>query len=123
MILQLARFGLVGVTAMAVHWLAVTLLVPLGLRPLIANVVAFAIAFNVSYWGHRNWTFDSDAGHQTTFWRFLLVACGSFVLNECLYYVLLTYTRLGYQAALALVLIAVAALTFVLSRQWAFRKP
>lgn len=122
MILQLARFGVVGIAAMAVHWLVVMALVPLGLRPLIANVVAFAIAFNVSYWGHRNWTFDSDASHRTTFWRFFAVACASFVLNECLYYVLLTYSHLGYQLALALVLVTVAALTFVLSRQWAFRK-
>jgi putative flippase GtrA len=123
MMLQLARFGVVGVAAMAVHWLVATTLVPLGLQPLIANVIGFAVAFNVSYWGHRNWTFEAEAGHQTTFWRFCAVACASFVLNECLYYLLLTYTRLQYQVALAIVLIAVAALTFVLSRHWAFRNP
>jgi len=121
MILQLARFGVVGVTAMAVHWLVVTALVPLGLLPLIANAIGFGVAFNVSYWGHRNWTFGSDAAHRTTFWRFAAVSSTSFVLNECLYWLLLTYTRLGYQLALAIVLIAVAALTFVLSRYWAFR--
>lgn len=121
MILQLARFGAVGVAAMAVHWLVVAALVPIGLAPLIANVIAFAIAFNVSYWGHRTWTFDSSASHQTTFWRFFAVACASFALNESLYYLLLAYTRLGYQTALAIVLIAVAGLTYVLSRHWAFR--
>jgi putative flippase GtrA len=118
---QLARFGVVGVAAMAVHWLAVTILVPLGLIPLIANVVAFAIAFNVSYLGHRNWTFASTNHHPTTLKRFFGVALASFVLNEILYYLLLTFTALDYRIALAVVLIAVAALTFVLSRYWAFR--
>jgi putative flippase GtrA len=153
-ILQLARFGVVGVAAMTVHWLVVMVLVPLGLLPLIANMIAFAIAFNVSYIGHRNWTFASAidraphrttssttghaasmtdhatpttdratpiAGHATTLKRFFLVSFASFALNEFLYYLLLRFTALDYRSALAIVLIAVAALTFVMSRCWAFR--
>lgn len=121
MILQLARFGVVGVAAMAVHWLVVRALVPLGLAPLIANIIGFGVAFNVSYFGHRNWTFGSAEAHSTTLRRFFAVAISSFVLNECLFYLLLRFTHLDYQIALAIVLVAVAALTFVLSRWWAFR--
>lgn len=121
MIRQLLRFGSVGVAAMLVHWLVVAALVPLGAAPLLANVFGFAVAFNVSYWGHRRWTFATSSGHGTTLRRFAAVALGSFVLNEVLYYLLLTHTRMDYQTALALVLIAVAALTFALSRYWAFR--
>jgi putative flippase GtrA len=127
MIAQLARFGVVGVAAMAVHWLIVAGIVPLGMAPLIANVIGFAVAFNVSYFGHRNWTFSASdgpaaAGHAITFTRFLSVAGASFILNELMYSLLLRYTALDYRAALLLVLIAVAALTFVLSRYWAFRQ-
>jgi putative flippase GtrA len=149
---QLARFGVVGIAAMAVHWLVVMALVPLGLLPLIANVIAFAVAFNVSYLGHRNWTFAADPaiirstdtppatatnnpasnpannstnnpvqGHGSTLKRFFVVSFISFALNELLYYLLLHFTALDYRSALAIVLIAVAALTFVLSRYWAFR--
>jgi putative flippase GtrA len=121
MILQIARFGVVGVAAMAVHWLVVVALVPVGLAPLIANVVGFGIAFNVSYLGHRYWTFTSDAAHATTLGRFFAVALGSFIINEALYSLLLRYTHLDYQVALALVLFTVAGLTFVLSRHWAFK--
>ena len=118
---QLARFGVVGVGAMAVHWLVVRLLVPAGLAPLVANVLGFAIAFNVSYFGHRSWTFASDADHRSTFWRFLSVALISFALNEVMYFLLLRFTTLDYQLALGIVLVAVAVLTFVLSKTWAFR--
>lgn len=121
MIRQLARFGAVGVAAMAVHWLVVALLVPLGMAPLLANAIAFAVAFNVSYHGHRNWTFVATTPHATTFGRFLGVALLSFALNEALYYALLQ-RGVEYRLALAIVLVAVAALTFVLSRYWAFRR-
>lgn len=120
MIRQLARFGAVGITAMAVHWMIVALLVPIGLQPLIANTIAFAIAFNVSYVGHRYFTFADAATSHSTFKRFLGVALLSFALNEALYYLLLS-AGMEYRLALLLVLVAVAALTFVLSRYWAFR--
>lgn len=123
MIIQLARFGVVGVTAMAVHWLMVRMLVPAGLAPLLANVIGFAVAFNVSYFGHRNWTFGSTANHGDTFWRFLSVSLASFAINEALYFTLLRFTHLDYQIALAIVLVAVAVLTFVLSKTWAFKHP
>jgi putative flippase GtrA len=119
-IAQLTRFGVVGITAMTVHWLVVWWLVPMGIVPLLANLIGFAIAFNVSYLGHRNWTFASDRAHRATFWRFLTVALSSFVINEALYFVLLKF--LDYRIALAIVLVAVAALTFVASKLWAFRQ-
>lgn len=106
---------------MCVHWLVVRLLVPAGIAPLLANVIGFSVAFNVSYFGHRNWTFASDSAHRTTFWRFLTVALTSFALNEALYSVLLQF--MNYDLALAIVLVAVSALTFVLSKLWAFRHP
>jgi len=123
MIGQLMRFGVVGVAAMLVHWLVVAALVPLGMPPLLANVVAFAVAFQVSYWGHRHWTFTAaDLRHRRTLPRFVVVSCSSFVLNEFLYFLLLQYTTLDYRTALTIVLLTVAALTYILSRQWAFRK-
>ena len=45
---QIFRFGCIGVAAMLVHLAVVSLLVPLGLAPLLANVAAFAVAFQVS---------------------------------------------------------------------------
>jgi putative flippase GtrA len=120
MIPQLARFGAVGIAAMAVHWLIVAILVPLRSPPLLANVAGFAIAFNVSYAGHRRWTFAATTAKHSTFKRFVGVALLSFAVNEALYYVLLQ-AGMEYRVALLVVLVAVAALTFLLSRYWAFR--
>jgi putative flippase GtrA len=119
---QLFWFGVVGVTAMLIHLGSVALiLVPLGLAPLIANIIAFILAFQVSYAGHRYFTFrNQETTLSRSRGRFFLVALMSFAVNELLYWALLQYTLLDFRIALALVLVAVATLTFVLARYWAF---
>lgn len=107
---------------MAVHWTVVAILVPLGIAPLIANVIGFCVAFNVSFFGHHHWTFASAESQQNTFKRFAAVALLGFALNELMYSLLLKLTVLDYRIALGVVLVAVAGLTFVLSRYWAFRR-
>ena len=124
MIRQVIRFGVVGVTALMVNWLVVAVLVPtLDMAPLLANVFAFLVAFQVSYWGHRSWTFNAwTLRHSQTLPRFLVVSCSSFLINEFLYFLLLEFTVLDYRTALLIVLAIVAMSTFLLSRKWAFRK-
>lgn len=122
MIRQLARFGVVGVAALFIHWLTVISIVPLGISPLIANVIAFVVSFQVSYWGHRRWTFDaSHVPHRTALPRFLLIASFGFALNELLYFVLLKYTMIGYRLSLLIVLSIVPVTTYLLSKRWGFQ--
>ena len=91
----------------------------LDMSPLVANVAGFGIAFQVTYFGHRRWTFRAirrDGDYR----RMLVVSLAAFALNELMYAVLLRTTQLDYRFALALVLVAVAGLTFVGSRVWVF---
>lgn len=116
-----SRFTVVGLCAMTVHFLLVVGLVYLTVAPLLANVAAFLIAFQVSFWGHLGWSFsDLCATRNMAMRRFFLVAVGGFALNEVLYAALLRWTPLPYQVALFLVLGTVALGTFVISRCWAF---
>jgi putative flippase GtrA len=122
--LRLMRFGIIGLTAAAIHYWAVVALVELaGVAPLHANVGGFAIAFWCSYFGHRHWTFADRHGIQAvrSFFRFLATALLGFALNQYLFYLLLTYLRLPYFVALAMVVFIVAVMTYLLSRIWAFR--
>lgn len=119
---ELLWFGIVGVSAMLVHLGSVALvLVPLGLSPLVANMFAFLLAFQVSHLGHHRFTFGAaDAPIARSRRRFFLVALSSFLVNEAMYALLLRFTELDYRVALGIVLLAVAALTFFSSRRWAF---
>ncbi|MFD0895398.1 GtrA family protein [Luteolibacter ambystomatis] len=118
---QVIRFGCVGVAAMLVHLGVVSVLVPGGMSPLVANVAAFTVAFQVSYGGHRRWTFEADGGWGA-YLRMLAVSLASFALNEAMYAGLLRFTTLDYRAALFLVLVVVAFLTFAASRLWVFTR-
>ncbi len=119
---ELFWFAAVGLSAMAVHLGCVALvLVPLGMPPLLANVIAFLVAFQVSHAGHHRLTFrHHQASAAQSRLRFFAVACGSFAVNELMYAALLRWTELDYRVALFIVLVLVAALTFVSSRTWAF---
>lgn len=119
---QLLRFGTIGSFAALVHFSVVVTLVSLTLmHPLFANIIAFLIAFQVSYFGHKYWTFDDIAQKAKTAWlKFFTVAVLSFLLNEFLFFILLTQTQLYYPIALLIVLMIVPPFTFILSKTWAF---
>lgn len=120
---QLFWFVIVGIAAAATHLGVVAVLVEgPGLAPQHANVLAWAVAFGVSFGGHFRLTFSgSGAALGPAARRFALVSFGGFLLNQSAYTLLLRWSPWNYELLLALVLVGVAALTFVLSRWWAFR--
>jgi putative flippase GtrA len=122
-IIRLARFGLVGLSASATHYLSVIALVETSaIDPLIANIGGFIAAFWVSYFGHRFWTFgDRNSISSGAFLRFFATALFGFGLNEILFYLMLAYTAIPYTVALAIAVVIVAISTYFLSRAWAFR--
>lgn len=118
------QFIAVGGAAAATHLLVAVLLVQgLAMAPLIANVLAFLVAFVVSYSGHAALTF---AAHQTptrrALPRYFLVACCSFALNEALYAIALHQLHWHYAWSLVAVLLLVAVVTFVAAKFWAFSR-
>jgi putative flippase GtrA len=119
MLSQVIRFGLVGCSACAVHFVVVISLVPLGMNPLIANIFGFMVAFAVSYFGHTLWTFNHGKSGRSLL-KFGLVAVLSFIVNEGLFYLLLSFSLMPYEIALLLVLFLLALMTFMLSKFWAF---
>jgi putative flippase GtrA len=119
---SLLWFGLVGASAAAVHFGVVCLLVSLGwAAALLANVLGFLLAFGVSFIGHHRLSFAAQqARGREALPRFALVALLGFISNELMYAVLLRW-GMEYRLALLLVLITVAAMTWLLSRHWAFK--
>ncbi len=122
---QLSWFVLVGMAAALTHYLVVLGLVAgLDWHPLRANVVAFLIAFGVSYTGHRHLTFQAQGlAHRQALPRYFAVALTSFILNQALFaYLLSAWPQWPYFVSLGVVLVMVAIVTFVSSRLWAFRQ-
>lgn len=123
---QLAGFLVVGCAAAATHLTAVMLFVEaLGWPALGANVAAFCIAFGVSFGGHSRLTFPvRPEGRAAARTRFFIVATSAFLLNQTAYAAgLQLFGERYYLPVLFVVLLLVAAATFVASRLWAFAQP
>ena len=117
-------FGFISVGALAagVHYVVALLAHGLGYTPACANWLGFACAFPVSYLGHRYWSFSgSNATHAQALPKFLAVALLGFFGNQFLLWLGMYITALPFWLVLGLVMVLVAASTFVLSRWWAFR--
>lgn len=119
---QLFYFIAIGASSALVHLITVLNLVRLlELNPLIANIFAFFLAFNISYLGHKYLTFSKLGKQKLSLPHFFFVATSAGIMNEALYGVLLHYTEINYLIALILVLGLVAIYSFLLSRFWACR--
>ncbi|MFZ6748374.1 GtrA family protein [Undibacterium sp. Ren11W] len=120
---RILRFAAVGLSAAAIHYVSVVILVEtLATPPLLANIAGFFISFWMSYFGHRFWTFGDHANmNNSSFLRFFATASLGFGMNELLFYLMLAHTAIPYTIALALAVFTVAMSTYFLSRLWAFR--
>lgn len=123
--LPAARSGLwfiaVGCAAALTH-MGVFALTQHRIRPELANALGFAVAFFVSFGGHRLLSFrDAGTTVAQSFTRFAVTALAGFASNEIVFVLLLR--GLGWPSLLALfsALVFAAGQTFVLSRFWAFR--
>lgn len=120
---QLFRFGIVGVSCAICHLGLVIFQVELfHLHPLIANIFAFTITVQLSYWGHRLWTFKykGEKTYLATFSRLVTVSLSAFIANETLFYLFMTYLHLSYIPALILVLTILPLVVFTFHRRWVF---
>lgn len=113
----------VGCVAAATHWIvAIAYVDNLSFSPLIANVMGWLVAFLVSFTGHYRLTFRHQPKQLlVALRRFFLVSATGFMINEAAYAYLLQVTKIHYDVLLAGILIAIACLTFLVSRLWAFR--
>lgn len=120
--LQICRFGIVGVTSATIHFTTVVLLVQTrSFPPLVANVFGYVIAFQMSYWGHRLWTFsDTLVTHRMALPKLFCVQLVSFAANESLFFIFLSL-NLPYPIALLIVLSVLPIFTFISSKLWVFK--
>lgn len=122
--LQYGRFALVGLGATAVHVLAYVAGIELfELGPIAANTLGFVLGVNVSFAGHRSWTFQgaSDIRPVSSLARFWVVALLGFALNTAFVQLTTGALDLAYGWAIPLIVGVTPLVTFALSKLWAFR--
>lgn len=121
---QVPLFAVVGAAATLTHVIAALAARELaGLSPLVANFVGYACAVGVSYVGNARFTFRRAVLHGPQFARFVVVSLMGLALTQGLTWLLVEQAGWPFWAGLAVVAVAVPALSFVMQRLWAFRAP
>ena len=122
-ILTAGRFGLVGLLATVVHIAIVWVLLALtNIVPVLANTLAFMVAFCISFVGNYLWTFRSPGSPRRAILRFFVIATSAFIANTL---VLAFLVRKGwFSPAVSAVLSAslVPVISFFASRLWGFER-
>lgn len=115
------RFALVGIAATLTHAVVLWALVSLaGIRPSGATLLAFAIAFGVSYLGHYNFTFRSKEPHAAALPAFGFAAGTGALLNLMIFVLMTDVFRASYWQAFAITVVAVPPVVYILSKSFAF---
>lgn len=118
---EFTTFTVVGTAAATVNLAVVAGTVPLGLSPLLANVIGFLLAFALSFLGHARWSFPA-VGRPVgmALRRFAVISVLGFGLNEACYAGALSWTELDYRLALVFVVSILGLFKLLASKHWAF---
>lgn len=124
---ELAKFGIVGAINTIVHFGLLNLMVLwLGLRPLVANGIAIAVAATSSYFMNREWTFRhrarSGVGREYSLF-FVLNGVGWVISQACVAfttYVLDMHGPLALNAAVVAGVVLGTFFRFLTYKRWVF---
>lgn len=121
---QIFIFFIIGLGATCIHYIALyTFIEGFKQSPLIANIIAYLIAFQVSYYGHRYRTFSYQQPHpRKSYVRFIIASLTGLSLNEMLFYCFFVLLSLPYTMAFIATSLVVIPITFSIYKFWSFAK-
>jgi putative flippase GtrA len=123
-IVQLLRFGLVGVSNTLLTLAVYTLLVrELGVWYLLASAIGFVVGAVNGFLLNRSWTFRGHRGDAFTPLRWTVVQGCGLALDEALLYASVHALAVDKLAGQALAIVVVVLVTFFANRIWTFRMP
>jgi len=121
-IFQLARFTTTGAAAALTHYSIVMLLFKRNIALQYANLIAFLLAYWVSYFGHRIFTFKAQhISHRHTLPKFTLVAGLGFLFNESFLLLSNLYFSTPVSTLVCVAIVLTSIVTFLLNRFFAFQ--
>ncbi|GAA5234652.1 GtrA family protein [Verticiella sediminum] len=117
-----ARFGVVGLSATALHLAVASGLITLfAVPPLAANTCAFLVAFCLSFSGNYFWTFRMPGDPRRAIKRFLTISFSAFLVNTLILSLLLESGRLAPVPSVVISVAVMPAITYLASRFWGFK--
>ena len=122
MLLQFAKFGIVGISNTLITFVVYTLLLKVfGVWYLAASAIGFAVGAVNGFLLNRRWTFRGHVGDARTPLRWMVVQGCGLGLNEALLFFWVDTVGLDKLAGQAFAIAVVTVVTFLTNRAWTFR--
>jgi dolichol-phosphate mannosyltransferase len=119
--IQLAKFGVVGVSGYIINLAVFAALLGWGAH--VAAAISFVVSAGSNYWWNRHWTFANQKSHVGVQGaRFFIVSLLAFGVNQL--WLVLFIDVLDWRKVLsqAIAIILVTPLNFLGNKLWSFRK-
>lgn len=122
LVLQFAKFGVVGVSNTLIFFLVYTLLWKVfGVWYVAASGIGFAVGAVNGFLWNRAWTFKGHVGDALTPVRWFVVQSSGLLINLGLVYLFVDGVGLGKLEGQAVTIAIVTVLTFLVNRAWTFK--
>jgi len=122
-LLQVLRYGLVGVCAATTHALvAMAAFHLLAIVPTASNFAGFVSGAFISYLGSYYFTFRSKDGHKRSLPRFALVWVIGIAINVGLFQTLLSLYAVPFMLNVFIAIVLTPMAQFLMLKFWAFKK-
>jgi putative flippase GtrA len=118
--IQLAKFGVVGLSGYLLNLGVYALLLGLGAH--VAAVISFIVSAASNYWWNRHWTFATQKGHiGVQGFRYLIVTLVALAVNQLWLVVFLDWFGWGKLVSQALAIALIVPVNFLGNKLWSFR--
>ncbi|MBN8441190.1 MAG: GtrA family protein [Thauera sp.] len=118
---QLFRYGIVGVLSNAVGYLLYLGITAAGMEHKLAMTLLYAVGVAQTFIFNKRWSFRHAGAHGTAFARYCIAYAAGYFINLAALFILVD--RLGYahQLVQGVMILALAAMLFMLQKFWVFR--
>lgn len=122
-ILQLIKFGIVGISNTLVSLLVYYLLIFFNVNYIIANTAGFIVGvLNAYYWSNR-YVFHSltEKGQLSIMIKVFMSYWLTFMLNTGLLFLMIAFLDISRYVAPIIILFIITPINFLLNKYWAFK--
>lgn len=118
--LQLVRYGLVGVATNAIIYILYLVLTYFGVGPKVAMTLMFIIGATFCFVGNKKWTFSHQGESSSAALRFLVAYAMAYTLNLFCMWVAVDRMGIPHYLVQAVNLVVISALLFIAQKFWIF---
>lgn len=121
MIMQIIRYGVVGVITNLLGYLVYLFVTWLGVDPKVTVGVLYPIAATIGYFGHSKYSFSHDERHRDAMPRYVVAHVVGYLSNILLLYVFVDKLHYPHQLVQLMAIFILVFYFFIVLRVYVFK--